>query len=382
MWRRELRKVVQLIGREQVDSQAWLDPSSSPCPLCAVRLGHRLGLQGGDIGVGVVHPLLHDPTVNHIDHIINGHRRLGDVGGKHNLPHPGRGPHEGHLLLLGRHQTVQGNKLEILSALVQGQVQLGDVAPPREEHQDGPVTLGLLLVEIVYELFDQLQCGLPRLPHRQSVNREVAEVPALCSRGCPELLESLLLLLLNPSKITLPFALALGAFHRIGGKTYPLHRVLQIILVHGEHPPLNVHGFQGRLVDLLQVSTEVFGLQSGGHENDLHLELALGQGVAEEEEQEVRVHIAFVDFVQNEAADAVQIRLSMQTSQDDCCGGVDKLGAIVVVVDKSNLVPHLIPQLRLPVLSHTLGQRDRRHATRLRTHDHLVLRNQPGVITD
>mmetsp|Transcript_31604 Transcript_31604/g.80590 ORF Transcript_31604/g.80590 Transcript_31604/m.80590 type:complete len:371 (+) Transcript_31604:1586-2698(+) len=291
------------------------------------------------------------------------------------------------MLLLGRHQRVQRDQLEVLAGLVQADVQLGDVAPARQEDQDGTIAMRLMLVEVVAQLLDKVQVHLVRPPHGarlQGLLRVgVAALLARAALGGIVLGDGIVRILDRIYRDAAAAALlALAALATSlalrWAEAYHLARILEVEVFHRIHAPWDVHGLQGHVaVDLLEVGREVVGLERGAHQDDLQiLHAAIQHRLLDQQQQEVRIHVPLVDLVDDEAANAVQRGLAVQAPQHDRRGGVDQARVLRELVDEADLITHLVPELLLAVPGNVLGERDRGDASRLRADHDLVVGHQ------
>mmetsp|Transcript_41206 Transcript_41206/g.89804 ORF Transcript_41206/g.89804 Transcript_41206/m.89804 type:complete len:253 (-) Transcript_41206:1033-1791(-) len=250
-------------------SQPLLNSPSTASALHRIGLGHHLGVQAGDASPRVVAALLHHPRVDHINHIVDSHRGLGNVGGQHHLAEPHRRANEGLMLLLGRHQTMEGDQLEVLPRSKKLQVQLGDVSPPGQENQDSAVPLGLLPVEIVDQIFNNIQIHRSGLPGSHRSEHPVGEVLILGPVVGSQLVPGLILLLLQGVVVVVSTLALFPSLRRLalalwGHVVEPLHSVLPVEGLHIKHPTLNVHGLQRhRPIHLHEIVRKIIRLQGG-----------------------------------------------------------------------------------------------------------------------
>mmetsp|Transcript_103283 Transcript_103283/g.277433 ORF Transcript_103283/g.277433 Transcript_103283/m.277433 type:complete len:415 (+) Transcript_103283:917-2161(+) len=287
--RREIIKCVVHIAGEEVNHQALLTSACTTPALLRVGPGDHLGVQGGDASGGIVVPLLADACVDDVDDVVDGHRGLSDVRRQHDLAQARGGALEGLVLLLRRHEGVQGDDLEGHAKLVEAQEELGDVAPARQEDQDRAVALGHLLVKVDDELLDEVQVDLPLPPHRTRLQRLLGVVIDPVLAGPP--LRSVVLGDLVVDRLdrvhrhtaaaaAVPVAALLGALLAAALASALLGRapadglagVLPVPVQDVVHAAGNVDGLQGGLaVDLEEVLGEGVGIEGGTHQHELQV---------------------------------------------------------------------------------------------------------------
>mmetsp|Transcript_34716 Transcript_34716/g.57871 ORF Transcript_34716/g.57871 Transcript_34716/m.57871 type:complete len:349 (+) Transcript_34716:519-1565(+) len=110
---RELPHLLQLVRGEQMHDGAGLAPPCTPPTLRRIGLRHQRCVQDGVVVFGLVHALLHDPTVDDVHDVINCHTGLRDVGTQDDLSLSFWRWLKRLMLLLGRHEGVQSKQIEI-----------------------------------------------------------------------------------------------------------------------------------------------------------------------------------------------------------------------------------------------------------------------------
>ena len=89
--------------------------------------------------------------------------------------------------------------------------------------------------------------------------------------------------------------------HKVGH----LNAVLQVVLLYGEGPPLHLH-----YGTAAKVGGEERRVNGGGHQDDPHVRVGVHH-VAQHHQQEVAVHVALVDFVDNDVGDTAEAGLQL-----------------------------------------------------------------------
>mmetsp|Transcript_62181 Transcript_62181/g.133703 ORF Transcript_62181/g.133703 Transcript_62181/m.133703 type:complete len:433 (+) Transcript_62181:1583-2881(+) len=294
---------------------------------------------------------------------------------------------------------MQRDELEVLTRLVQFDENLRDIAPAWEEDQDRPVAFRHLLVKVVDEVLDQINIDLVRPPHRACLQSLLAVLVATffsratLHRGI--LLDSLVGTLdvvhRNAAAVTLAAPLlafaALASFASTlfsWAEAEPLAHILPVVILHGKHAAGYMHWLQSTVaVHLAKVLREVFCLECGTHEDYLQvLHPAIQLRLFDEQKQKVSVDVTLVHLIDDEATDAIQVRLAVETPQHDGSRGVDEACALRKLVDEADLIAHLVAKLLLPVLRHILSQRDGRDASRLSADHDLVVGNKVLRVAD
>ena len=127
----------------EVEAHARAAAPRAPLALLRARLGDPGRLQRGNSRVRVVALLLVPARVDDVDDVVDGHRRLGDVGRQDDLHHARARALEHLALLRGGHHRVQREHTEA-GGIREGRgglqevLQAADLVPAREEDQRGP----------------------------------------------------------------------------------------------------------------------------------------------------------------------------------------------------------------------------------------------------
>mmetsp|Transcript_16644 Transcript_16644/g.40776 ORF Transcript_16644/g.40776 Transcript_16644/m.40776 type:complete len:385 (-) Transcript_16644:2296-3450(-) len=127
----------------QAVAHAGRHAPGAPRALRGAGPGRGVGVHHGHGALGVEAHLTHQPTVHHGQHVVDGHGRLGDVGGQDDLDLTlGRGL-EAQLLLLLRHLAVQRDDEDVLADHRRQRLErlhaLLDLLQAGEEHKHGAV---------------------------------------------------------------------------------------------------------------------------------------------------------------------------------------------------------------------------------------------------
>ena len=109
----EIRERRHARGRVQAIALPGPHATGAASALLRGRARDPRGLQRRHPGERVVGFFLESARVDDEDDVVDGHRRLGDVGGQHHLLHPARRALEHALLLRGRHHGVQGQDQDV-----------------------------------------------------------------------------------------------------------------------------------------------------------------------------------------------------------------------------------------------------------------------------
>mmetsp|Transcript_2137 Transcript_2137/g.3137 ORF Transcript_2137/g.3137 Transcript_2137/m.3137 type:complete len:391 (-) Transcript_2137:559-1731(-) len=120
-----LQLLVEGLLRVQPEALAWPGTSRTPGSLVGTGLGDGRHQQGLHADTGVVHLLLAEPWIHHVDHPVDGEGSLGNVGGHHHLAPGGttweagtRGTLEDELLLFWGQTGVQGENHHLALVLI------------------------------------------------------------------------------------------------------------------------------------------------------------------------------------------------------------------------------------------------------------------------
>mmetsp|Transcript_138976 Transcript_138976/g.387588 ORF Transcript_138976/g.387588 Transcript_138976/m.387588 type:complete len:404 (-) Transcript_138976:176-1387(-) len=182
----------------------------------------------------------------------------------------------------------------------------------------------------------------------------------------------------------LALALATASPRQRRAEGEPLAGVLPVVVLDAVHAPGHVNRLERKVaVHLLEVPCKVISFERGTHQDNLQvLHLAGQHGLADEQQHEVRIDVALVHLVDDQAANAFEFRLRVEAPQDDGRGCVDQPRVLAEGIDEADLVAHLVAELLLAVRRHVLRQRDGRNAPGLGADHDLILRHEVLGVAD